>query len=79
MLRSQKHNKEVRPYLTNAHNYSSDSLPVYHFLSDLYFQTHCSDLGFHWGGLKRVYRFLPRVEYKNIILEKARWQVIKED
>lgn len=79
ILRSQKHNKEVRPYLTNAHNYSSDSLPVYHFLSDLYFQTHCSDLGFHWGDLKRIYHFLPRVEYKNIILEKAKWQIRKED
>lgn len=79
VLRSKRLNKEVKPYLTNAHNYSSDTLPVYHFLSDLYSQNIRTGLYFDWGGLEHIYRFLPRVEYGNIILSKARWKITEKD
>lgn len=79
VLRSKRLNQEIRPYLTNAHNYFYNTLPMYHFLSDLYSHEIRNSLRFDWGGLKDIYRFLPRVEYKNIILSKACWKIFDKD
>jgi len=78
VLRSKKLDKEIKPYLTNAHNYHANTLPVYHFLSDLYSQDVKSGLYFSWGGLEHIYTFLPRVEYNDIILSKARWKITEK-
>lgn len=75
VLRSKSKNKEVIPSLTNAHNYSSNSLPVYHFLCDLGNQNIKPVLYFDWGDLGSIYHFLPRIEYGNMILSKARWKI----
>lgn len=79
VLRSKKHNREVVPYLTNAHNYYTDSLPIYHFLSDYPIQDVRTNLHFSYGQLADQYVFLPRVEYKNIILYKATWNISSAD
>ncbi len=80
ILRSKILNKEIIPRLSSAHNYTFEALPVYQFLCDLqtqYFEK--SGLGFSWGYISGGYKFLPRAEYKNVILERAKWQLIKSD
>jgi len=78
-LRSVKHNKEVIPCLSNAHNYSGRSLPIYHFLCDLQMQELKPVSNFNWGILTSHYDFFPRVYYKDIILSKAKWIVNKTE
>lgn len=80
ILRSKKIGKEIIPYLSNAHNFSSNnSLPLYHFLSDLQSQSTKPIFSFSWGILESHYTCFPRVEYKEIILSKARWIINKAD
>lgn len=79
ILRSKKHDKEVIPCLSNAHNYSSQSLPIYHFLCDLQLQDVKPIYSFSWGILESHYDFFPRVNYKDVILSKAKWIVSKKE
>ncbi|RZJ52475.1 MAG: hypothetical protein EOO44_11665, partial [Flavobacterium sp.] len=79
MLRSKKHNKEVLPCLSNAHNFLTDSLPIYHFLCDMERQNTKPVYSFNWGALTAHYDFFPRVIYNEIIISKARWIIKKEE
>ncbi|KRB59940.1 lantibiotic dehydratase family protein [Flavobacterium sp. Root186] len=79
VLYSKKHKKEVLPCLSNAHNFSRNSLPVYHFLCDLQGQRTKAINSFSWGNLNKLYDFFPRVMYKKIILSKAKWLIKKEE
>ncbi len=78
-LRSKRLNKQVIPRLSTAHNYAFNSLPVYRFLCDLQLQDKKKGLGFSWGSLQHQNQFLPRVMYKNTILQLAKWMFQKDD
>lgn len=79
-LRSKKHNKEIIPRLTNAHNYSNvNSLPIYHFLSDMQINENSSGVYVDLSNFDALHKFIPRIEYENIILSYATWNLDKND
>jgi thiopeptide-type bacteriocin biosynthesis protein len=80
ILKSISLDKEIRPRLTNAHNYSMHSLAVYHFLSDMQTQNMLSALQIDLGIIELSAKFLPRISLNgNIILRQAKWQLIRPD
>lgn len=78
-LRSKKHDKQIIPKLTTAHNFYNDTLPVYKFLCD--FQNRSTFGGFelNFGEIKKLSDSLPRVCLGSTILSLATWKVRHEE
>lgn len=77
ILWSQKHNKRVIPRLSTAHNFSR-GLPIYKFLCELQMQGLSYSCVWDWGVFSNE-KYLPRVVYKNIVWQKARWIIEEKD
>jgi thiopeptide-type bacteriocin biosynthesis protein len=72
LLRSKKHDREVIPCLSNAHNHTVGSIPAYQFLCDFQTQMRQALVLWDWGHLLSM-PYLPRVEFGKVILSKERW------
>lgn len=79
ILRSKRFNKRIIPRLSNAHNYSIRALPAYQFLCDLQSQNLRSFLGLNLGEIQNGFSFIPRIIYKNLILNPASWVIKQEE
>ncbi|MCW3466965.1 lantibiotic dehydratase [Chitinophaga nivalis] len=78
ILKSKRLNKRIIPRLSTAHNFSSGNLGIYKFLCDLQAQGMVTNVGWDWNVFHQEV-FLPRVRYKNIILQRARWNMSRND
>lgn len=79
ILRSKSLNKYILPRLSNVHNHSLSELPVYRFLCLIQNQNKNRFINFEWGHFSNFFNFLPRVQYKNIILHPNTWFFNKTD
>lgn len=77
VIRSKRLGKEVVPQLTTAHDYR-DGLPIYQFLCDLQAQDVPFPVQWHWGAFDKARR-LPRVVYRNTVLQEGSWQLSRAD
>lgn len=75
ILRSIRLNREILPFLTTAHNYPHNSMPIYHFLCDLQYQNKCTGIAFSLNQFFNTFEYLPQIEYKNTILSRQKWKI----
>jgi len=76
-LRSKLLNKEVLPQMTNAFNVQRGE-PLLRFLADIQNQHMRANFLWDWHDYQNE-EYLPRVEFKKIILSTARWNIRKSD
>ncbi|QBJ87547.1 hypothetical protein DDI74_15305 [Chryseobacterium gleum] len=77
-LFSKRLKKPIKPRLSNAHNFSKNGLPVYHFLCDMQYQNNSYIKVWDWGIIDSVEESFPRVVYGNYILEPKKWVIRNE-
>lgn len=78
ILFSKKLKKKVRPFLRSALDYKRFNIPLISFIYDHQFKGFHSENYFHIGQVLDQKEYIPRIVYKNVILQKARWRVSQE-
>lgn len=73
VLRSKRLDKVVLPRLSSAHNFHY-SMTLYKFLCDLQIQDYPINFSWDWGTMRNK-AFLPRVQYKHLVLSRAQWKI----
>lgn len=80
VLRSVRLNKRIIPRLSSAHFAgNAKNLSFYKFLADMQYQNIQKNIFFDWGVLGKDFKYLPRVQYKDMILSKAYWNITEKD
>lgn len=74
VLYSKLHQRVVAPKLSSAHNFRLNPLPIYKLLCDLQHDDENFGMGWNWGALNHL-TYLPRIQFKKIVLKRARWLV----
>lgn len=78
-LYSKKLDKEVIPCFTSAFNYSFRSSELYKFLGDVSHQNRNRAYKPSFYGLLKLFKHIPRIEYKNIIINPESWWLSGDD
>ncbi|PUV21887.1 lantibiotic dehydratase [Sphingobacterium athyrii] len=78
ILRCKESGRRIIPILTNAHNYLRSDLPIYRFLAAIQHQGR-PGLGIQLGDWTNWYRFIPRIRTGNVILQRAKWNIMEDD
>lgn len=79
ILKSKRLNKIIIPRLSNAHNYIDDALPVYQFLCDFQHQNSYPFINLDIDTIGYGLKFIPRITFKNAIVNLATWNFKKSD
>ena len=74
-LFSKRNGNDIIPRLSNAHNFSYNSVPVYHFLCDYQMYNRKSVNSLYQERLFDILGYTPRVRYKNVILALRSWKL----
>lgn len=78
ILRSKKLNKRIIPKLSNAHNFYNSESAAYKFLCGIQSQHQDNlNLNINYSAIKK--RFIPRINYQNIVLHRASWILHEND
>lgn len=78
-LFSRKLNKEVLPCFSSAFNYKYNTSDIYKFLGDIQHQNRNRTFSPSFNGLIKLFKHVPRVQYRNIIITPEKWFISKDE